>query len=724
MGIEDKITGFFKKKEEEPKAAAKAPAKAPAKAASKAPVSKTSSTSSGSKPNAEQQKTQFSAASTGMTPADMERAKIEQQKIANQLAGRKAEYPSEMLVKQDSNESQLSADSLDMEENNYVYQGIENDWDFDIMEADALIGGNNIADETEELSDQLTPEEREKVLKRQQEYANRVISFDNDDEEIDKVKEYGQAHHYNSSQKVFAFSMPMGANSNQTPMAVLNQVSEERKAELKEKLRRNESITSLEEFELYKDEKGINNSRTETVMKTFQVDGLKTSFAKMTMDADKKTHDGYSYARLLNIYDELEGDIVIMGGYRGSNLRDAQTGKRVWVPIKAGLNMTKASLVIGPKDEDEIETQKYLKPDGMLTHVGPVDISKKLIQKFASNPKVRIRDFGYDWRLSHDITAGHLAKFLQKIYDRQKEKKGIYLIAHSMGGLVAHRVLQEHTHLIRALVYVGSPSQCPNILGPIRYGDELMWNKTLLSKEANFFMRSSMHFLPFDGRCFVDKNTLERYDLDFFDVETWKEYGLSPLVNEKRRLYAEAHKDKPKEAFGPGSVVDAVTGTVGGTAKFLVNTLPGVSTKKKIRTDADEEDTQFFTASYEDSVDYLERTLKRTKKNLEALEYIPGKEYPPLAIVYGNRVPTVRGAKVSGREGIKAGEFGEFYYGPGDGVVHHKWLLPEQRGFPVVAKVATDCGHVALMTDFKAMAKAFISVVDAEKERAKAKGSA
>lgn len=718
MGIEDKISGFFKKDEKKPVKTTPAATKSTGTAAAKAPAK-------APKTEAQKKSAQFSAASTGMTPADMERAKIEQQKIANQLAGRRAEYPAEALVKQDSNESDQSMDSLDMEDSNYVYQGVETDWDFDIMEADALIGGNNIDDQTEELSDQLSPEEREKILEKQKEFtAKHVISFDNDDEEIDKVKEYGQAHHYNSSQKVFAFSMPMGASSNATPVTVLNQVSEERKAELKEKLRRNESITSLEEFELYKDEKGITNTRAETVMKSFQVDGLKTSFAKMTMDGEKKTHDGYSYARLLNIYDELEGDIVIMGGYRGSNLRDAQTGKRVWVPIKAGLNMTKASLIIGPKDEDEVATQKLLKPDGMLTHVGPVDISKKLIQKFASNPKVRIRDFGYDWRLSHDITAGHLAKFLQKIYDRQKEKKGIYLIAHSMGGLVAHRVLQEHTHLIRGLVYVGSPSQCANILGPLRYGDELMWNKTLLSKEANFFMRSSMHFLPFDGRCFVDKNTLERYDLDFFDVNTWKEYGLSPLVNEKRRLFSEAHRPKEASTFGPGNVVDAVAGTVGGTAKFLVNTIPGVSTKKKVRTDADEDEDEVFTTSYEDSIEYLERTLKRTKKNLEALEYIPGKEYPPLAIVYGNRVPTVRGAKVNGREGIKRGEFGEFYYGPGDGVVHHKWLLPEQRGFPVVAKVATDCGHVALMTDFKAMAKAFISIVDAEKERAKSKSSA
>ena len=704
MGIEDKISGFFKGKQDK----------------KISPTSKTTTT----KAQAQQEKKasqQYAPASTGLTSEAMEKANLEKQKRDQELAAQRAKYPAESLVRQDSNTSMPSLDSLDRDDSNYVYQGVETDWDFDIMEADALIGGNNIADT--ELSDQLSPEEKERVLESQKEYAaKRVISFDNDDEEIDKVKEYGQAHHYNSSQKVFAFSLPLGANTNAAPMTVVNSVSEERKNELREKLNRNESITSLEEYELYKDEKGMTNTRTEAVMKSFQVDGLKTSFAKMTMDGDKKTHDGYSYSRLLSIYDELEGDIVILGGYRGSNLRDAKTGKRVWVPLKAGLNMTKASLVIGPKDEDEIEAQKVLKPDGMLTHVGPVDISKKLIQKFAQNPKVRIRDFGYDWRLSHDITSEHLAKFLQKIYDRQKEKKGIYVIAHSMGGLVAHRVLQQHTHLIRGLVYVGSPSQCANILGPIRYGDELMWNKTLLSKEANFFMRSSMHFLPFDGRCFVDKNTLERYDLDFFDVNTWKEYGLSPLVNEKRRKLAEAVQKEKESSFTNNAVVGAVTGTVGGTAKFLVNTIPGVNTKKKVISERDEIPDEVFQTSYEDSLDYLERTLKRTKKNLESLEYIPGKEYPPLVIVYGNRVPTIRGAKVNGLQGIKDGDFGEFYSGPGDGVVHHKWLLPEKRGFPVVAKVATDCGHVALMTDFKAMAKAFVSLVDAEKERASAKG--
>lgn len=55
-----------------------------------------------------------------------------------------------------------------------------------------------------------------------------------------------------------------------------------------------------------------------------------------------------------------------------------------------------------------------------------------------------------------------------------------------MGGLVAHKVLQDCTHLIRGIIYVGSPSQCPNILGPIRFGDDVMWNKTIFTKETNF----------------------------------------------------------------------------------------------------------------------------------------------------------------------------------------------------------------------------------------------
>ena len=69
---------------------------------------------------------------------------------------------------------------------------------------------------------------------------------------------------------------------------------------------------------------------------------------------------------------------------------------------------------------------------------------------------------------------------------------------------------------------------------------------------------------------------------------------------------------------------------------------------------------------------------------------------------------------------IKEGNYYEFYYGHGDGVIHQKWLMPENKGFQfydeetgegeIVGKFSSSCGHVNLMTDFKAMGYALSAV--------------
>lgn len=59
----------------------------------------------------------------------------------------------------------------------------------------------------------------------------------------------------------------------------------------------------------------------------------------------------------------------------------------------------------------------------MLTHIGPVDVSRRLIKKLEANPNVNIQQFGYDWRLSLDISAEHLKSKLQELYDKQIDKK-------------------------------------------------------------------------------------------------------------------------------------------------------------------------------------------------------------------------------------------------------------------------------------------------------------
>lgn len=70
----------------------------------------------------------------------------------------------------------------------------------------------------------------------------------------------------------------------------------------------------------------------------------------------------------------LTGDVVVMGGYRGSILRSTRTKRQVWVPVKLGLNIRKANLEVGLRPEDEERMEETIYSSGMLQNIGPVDI--------------------------------------------------------------------------------------------------------------------------------------------------------------------------------------------------------------------------------------------------------------------------------------------------------------------------------------------------------------
>lgn len=421
----------------------------------------------------------------------------------------------------------------------------------------------------------------------------------------------------------------------------------------------------------------------------------------------------------------IEGDVVILGGYRGSILRDAASRRRVWIPIKAGFNLRKIDLTVGPKDEDEYEMIRKIYPDGMLTHIGPVDVSRKLIKKLRSSPKCKVYEFGYDWRLSSDINSERLCKFLAALpsnrnFDQEKHgglrRKGAIVIAHSMGGLISHHAMQKNPSLFRGLLYAGVPSSCPNILGPLKHGDAVLLSSKILTQQVNFLMRSSYVFLPLDGRCFVDKkDTSIKYDIDFFDVKTWIKHELSPLVTKRRPRRRSTAGVADGGTFNVADIRNSLN-------NFTMEKLKGFTFTTDLNWGQDNKTTTFTLPDqtqleYDEAVEYLDRTLKRTKKFLLELEYDETKcdLYPPLASLYGYSVPTLRGSKVDGEEGIRTDMYDDLLFGAGDGVIYHKWTMPEPKGFKVVAKIGTDRGHVGLLNDVDAVGRALEAILATEK---------
>ncbi|KAK7213581.1 hypothetical protein V2G26_020759 [Clonostachys chloroleuca] len=453
-------------------------------------------------------------------------------------------------------------------------------------------------------------------------------------------------------------------------------------------------------------------------------------------------------ATLDDVLADLTGDIVIMGGLRGSVLRSAKPPhQQVWAPVKIGLNMRKVNLEIGLDDEAEERMEETIIPSGMLSHMGPVDMSRKLFRKLRScnnvrNGTLRVWDYGYDWRLSPHILSRKLQEFLAKLPSNKPgtppESRGALLIAHSMGGLIARHAVNQQPNLFSGVMFAGTPQRCINILGPIRNGDVILFNEKLLSAQVNFTIRSYYVFLPEDGSCFVDKNTGEPYPVDFYNPQEWIKWHLCPSVQPPLPPF--------NQPIGPSSSTSSFTSFLPTSLRaraeslsekrFSMNfdSIQGTTKDRTIapqmQSGAERSTTQSSnTTSTGDvaptlsdpelkrNMEYLTRTLARTKKFRSELahssEHQAANAYPPLGVLYGKTTPTVYAAQVNGREAIRHSDaYDDLLFRPGDGVVLAKEaMLPEGYSIVKGGRVSTERGHITMLGDLGAVGQVLAAIV-------------
>lgn len=480
--------------------------------------------------------------------------------------------------------------------------------------------------------------------------------------------------------------------------------------------------------------------------------------------------------------DELTGDVVVLGGYRGSILRSAEPPHRqLWAPIKVGLNVRKVDLEVGlDADADEKATEKII-PGGMLSHIGPVDISRRLFKRMrasenAKSRKLRVHDYGYDWRLEPAFLSKQLIEFLEKLPCNKpgtpKEKRGATVIAHSLGGLITRHAVNQRPELFAGVVYAGVPRTCVNILGPFRNGDDVLLSSRVLTAQVNFTIRTSFALLPLDGRCFFNKETKEEYPVDFFDPQTWIDYRLSPCI--ARPLPS---LNEPSHPSGLAGVMNSMAGVMSGIVPGRKNSIsrvkqalqhpaahaveglanppemdtsaaagssdkaeakgnidyngtdndPSSTGPSKNSTDTPNTDpnTSIATAvtiPRDQAIAYLTRVLASVKKFKEELFFHPphaeANIYPPAAVIYGKTTPTVYGAKVTSREAIKhASAYDNLAFASGDGVVLAKAaMLPDGYQIARGGLVSSERGHVTLLGDLEAVGRCLRAVQAARRK--------
>lgn len=474
---------------------------------------------------------------------------------------------------------------------------------------------------------------------------------------------------------------------------------------------------------------------------------------------------------LYDAMNQLTGDVVVMGGYRGSILRSAKPPHRqLWVPMKVGLNLRKVDLEVGLTREDEERMEESIIPDGVLSHVGPVDICRRLqkrLQKCENTIRgdLRVHDYGYDWRLSPHLLSKRLIKYLEGLPCNAPgvppHKRGAYVIAHSLGGLIARHAVNQRPELFAGVVYAGVPQHCVNILGPLRNGDDVLLSSRVLTAQVNFTFRTSFALLPEEGHCFLDKQTKEEYRIDYFDPDTWDEYRLSPCITPPlpvptsssalnlplRKRFStilsnsSADDSTYLDDFTPASPT-ITNGSGGGHSRNNSSTtaaagannfkpinhlppkgegLPGPTTNPK-GSSFTTPNTQPITLHPAAAREYLARTLAEVKafkrETLHNDAHQQSNKYPPFAVLYSKSVPTVYGARVASREAIKyADAYDDLAFAAGDGVcLASAAMLP--HGYRVIRDglVKSERGHVGLLGDLEGVGACLRSIIRGRKE--------
>ena len=506
------------------------------------------------------------------------------------------------------------------------------------------------------------------------------------------------------------------------------------------------AVTSYGDDSRFKNRKKMTNVRRKAIMDTFQgtnifpsmpsvnLEALIPSFGHRRAGGQSKTRNrGNSvsgeandqdsssktklfmkkpdYKDLDKALDDLTGDLVIMGGYRGSILRTAAPPHhQLWGAFKVGLNLRNVNLEVGLDPEDELNMENKVFSSGMVTHVGPIDFGERLFEKLRSSKnaqdgKLRVHDYGYDWRLSPHLLSRKLIQYLETMYCNQpevpKEQRGVTLIAHSFGGLIARHAVNQRPDLFAGVVYAGVPQHCVNILGPLRHGDDVLFNSDVLSAQANFTMRTTFALLPESGNCFLDKDTREEYLVDFFNPESWKEYCLSPCIAPA----IEEKKGPLASLAGLASKANSIAHPEHNLANDIqMGEQPSSSNATKV------------TIPLPEAQAYLERTLDETLCFKKETYFKPELEeanlYPAISILYSIDTPSPSGCLVAGREGIRLKDaYKKLVFGSGDGVVLARAAMAPE-GYRVVrgGKVKTNRGHVALLGDLEAVGRCLIAL--------------
>lgn len=253
----------------------------------------------------------------------------------------------------------------------------------------------------------------------------------------------------------------------------------------------------------------------------------------MSKNKSKKIQDSY---------------VVFIPGYYGSFLKQADNNKRVWLNLSQAL-WGEQTLAL---DLNNIKVPGYkkMKVDGVFDEfpVVPFIYYKNVYADAIIGLQAELKDkaqvvsFAYDWRLDLVEMSQKLATFIDKLYS--KGAKEVFIVAHSMGGLIAsYYLIYGNQSLensrpnflgadkVKKAVMLGTPFKgTMHLFRNMHFGPEIAFNNEALKPHAVASFPSSYQLLPSYDRALLSTSNENKSDF-IFDEQIWDKYNWALMSN-------------------------------------------------------------------------------------------------------------------------------------------------------------------------------------------------
>jgi hypothetical protein len=210
--------------------------------------------------------------------------------------------------------------------------------------------------------------------------------------------------------------------------------------------------------------------------------------------------------------------LIFIHGVKGSFLEN--NSNQVWLNSSQAFNFSTPDLSSPLSWKGDIQENDSTLATRTMDFIPILGIFKQDVYgKFISYAKKnfgnRFYSFAYDWRRDPNETLLNFEIYVKNIKKNNPNKK-IFLIAHSLGGLLSLALINQNEKLFDKVVFAGTPFK-----GTISFlKDQILGtanglNKKILSPEVILSFPSYFVFLP-------EKIQTSNQELDLYSIDTWK----------------------------------------------------------------------------------------------------------------------------------------------------------------------------------------------------------